>query len=243
MKPQQPNDLDRKSRVIVLPVDPNQVHVYWRIEATELREAELTFGEQVSGLRPVLRFHNITDASSGLKESDEFLDVRIELDALNSYVHLPKPSSRFFVDLGLRTEDCRFLVLARTTTVQTPPASPSENESETLMLVLGDLLLPHPSPGYRKDDPPKDLPIPHPAGISGPGNRSGLNLDSQRTPVTPIPTSNRPDAFDSRPTTGLALMESGPDAGSEASARHHLVERNERSFASGLSSILRGDGR
>jgi hypothetical protein len=195
--------------VVVLPIDPYRMYVYWTVEPSGLQN-------DGSGTIPVLRFHSIPDPSLDVEDPAEFFDVQIELDAPNWYVQLPRPSGRYLVELGTSAEDGRFSVLARSGLVQTPPASPSENDEETSMLVLGDLLLPHPSPGYRRDDPPKDLPF---------------------------QTSPRPDAFDSRQTTGPAHTESGSDAGTATSARHHLAEGNECSFASGLSSILLGDGR
>jgi hypothetical protein len=229
----QSGDSHGKSTVVVLPIDPYRVHVYWTIEPPGLLE-------DVSGATPVLRFHSIPLTSLDVEDSAEFFDVQIELDAPNWYVQLPKPMGRYLVELGASAEDGRFSVLARSGLVQTPPASPSENDEETSMLVLGDLLLPHPSPGYRRDDVPNDLPIPQTAANALPGNHSALNSDFQRKPVTPVPTSRRPDAFDSGQTTGPVHTESSPDEGSEASARHPLAESNERSFASGLSSILLG---
>ncbi len=204
-KPQQATTPDRKSGVVVLPVDPYQVHIYWIIEPAELRETARSFGKQTTGPSPVLRFQSIPLASVDLRESDAFLDVPVDLDALNWYVYLPKPSRRYFVDLGLKAEDGRFSVLARSTIVTGPPASASDNDDETLMLVLGDCVFRDPPTGPREDQPPQP------------------------------PTSNRPDISRSEETTGL------DQTGSGTFSEHHLVEMNERSFASGLSSIQLGN--
>jgi hypothetical protein len=235
LKPQLTNAPDRKSGVVVLPVDPYQVHVYWIIEPAELRETELSLGEQTTGPSPVLRFYGIPHASHDMKESDAFLDVQIDLDAPNWYVYLPKPSKRYFVELGLRAEDGRFSVLARSTIIAAPPASPSENDDETLILVLGDYVFRDPPPGLHEDQPPNASPAPHLMETSGQGDCSGSNSVSQREPSAPSPTSSRPDNLCSEATTG-------PDqTGSGTLSEHHLVEMNERSFASGLSSTQFGD--
>ena len=242
LKPQQINSLDRKSEVVVLPVDPYQVYVYWRIEPAELRETELSFGKQTTGPSPVLRFYSMPHASLDSKEYDSFLDVRIDLGAPNWYVYLPKPSRSYFVDLGLRAEDGRFSVLARSTIIGSPPAWPSENDDETLMLVLGDYVLRDPPPWRCEDQPPNAQPARHLIETSRQDDCSGFNSDPQREPLTPPSTSSRPDILCSEETAGLDQTDSGLDTGSATFLEHHLVEMNERSFASGLSSIQPRDG-
>jgi hypothetical protein len=242
LKSQQPGDPDRKSYVVVLPVDPFQVHVYWIIEPAELQEAELTLGEGSLRPSPVLRFYRIPHSSFDLKGSDAFLEIRIDLDAPNWYVHLPKPARRYFVDLGLRTEDGRFSALARSTIIETPPASPSENHDETLMFVLGDCVLRDPPSGRREDQPLNAPPAPLLRDNSGHGDGLGFNSDPLRESFSLPPTSSRPDTPSGAETTGPAQTASAPDTGSGTSVEHHLVEKNERSFASGLSSVLLGDG-
>jgi hypothetical protein len=241
LKPQQTNAPDRKSGVVVLPVDPYQVHIYWSIEPAELRETELSLGKQTTGPSPVLRFHSIPHASVDLKESDAFLDVRVDLDAPNWYVYLPEPSKRYFVELGLRAGDGRFSVLARSTIITAPPATPSENDDETQMLVLGDYVFRDPPPGRREDQPPNASPAPYLIEASGQGDCSGFISVSQREPLTPSPISSPPDSICSEETTDMDQTESGLDMGSGDFSEHHLVEMNERSFASGLSSIQFGD--
>lgn len=213
LQPEQPGKLHGKSAVVVLPVDPYRVHVYWTIEPAGLQTGMVPSAEQIPRTGLMLRFHCIPRTSSELERSTEFFDVPTAPDALNLYVHLPKPSGRYLVELGIETDDGRFSVLARSAPVQMPPASPSENEEETSMSVLGDLVLLHPLSGHPNEQLAKDAPTPPPG----------------QQPMTP----------DHGETTGPAHPEPGVSPGlrdSKTFTERHVVEENEESFTSGLSS-------
>jgi len=136
--------------VVVLPIDPFRVHVYWTIEGPDLEADPAAPPEAPWGADPVLRFYSIPLDSSAIEDCTESFDVPVRLDAPNWYVQLPKPAGRYIVELGLRRKDAQLTVLARSTPVQPPPASPSEDCTEVLMLVVGDLTLPHLSSENRE---------------------------------------------------------------------------------------------
>jgi len=243
---EQPLNLDVKSSVVVLPVDPYRVYVYWTIEPSAFQGHDPASAAGVLGAEPVLRFHSIPPASFDMEESGEFFDVKVDLDAPNWYVQPPKPLGRTLVELGLKEADGRFTVLARSGLVQLPPASPSENEDEVLMLVMGDYHLPHHFPDRREEQPVNDRStLPAPAAPS-PGKGAGFHSAPHEEALAPPSLKSQSVIPGSEEATGLARTEPDPTIGAAESRmtveRDH-VESSERSFASGLSSILFGADR
>jgi hypothetical protein len=101
------------SRLVLLPVDPYLMHVYWDLDST---------APPAAGVRPILRFHE-----SGDSFRNRPFDVEVDLAASNCYVHLWSPNKTYYADIGWQASDGSFTPLARSNTVSTPPAwvSPS----------------------------------------------------------------------------------------------------------------------
>ena len=79
--------------MVVLPIDPFRVHVYWTIEGPDLEADPAAPPEAPWGADPVLRFYSIPLDSSAIEDCTECFDVPVRLDAPNWYVQLPKPST------------------------------------------------------------------------------------------------------------------------------------------------------
>lgn len=233
---------------MALPIDPYRVHVYWTIEPSEFAEENPKRAEEAAGATPILRFHRIPDASMASEETVECFEVPVELEAPNWYVQLPKPSGRYLVELGRRAKDGQWQMLARSATVQTPPASPSEKDDERLMLVMGDFLLLNPFPGDRSEHLGQALPPPPPVAVSEPGIPAALNVDSPgpSLPLFPpeparLPVIQSAGELDGATLTGTGFPPKDPE--SSKAVGHDLGDAKEGSFASGLSSIQLGVGR
>lgn|GEM_PF-3423781 len=169
--------------MVVLPIDPFRVHVYWTIEGPDLEADPAAPPEAPWGADPVLRFYSIPLDSSAIEDCTESFEVPVRLDAPNWYVQLPKPAGRYIVELGLRRKDAQLTVLARSTPVQPPPASPSEDCTELLMLVVGDLTLPQFSSENREEQPAKELPVAARVGVEGFGHHPGFDPVSWEEPA------------------------------------------------------------
>jgi hypothetical protein len=125
-----------QTRVVLLPVDPYLVHVYWEIAPRDEEQAR----RRARSLRfqATLRFYDITHSVSDRSNAQTQFDVDIDLGPGKWYVHLWSPEKRYFVDLGLRTEDGRFVPIARSNVVHTPRAQPSTNVDEHYMPIAVD---------------------------------------------------------------------------------------------------------
>ena len=124
------------ARVVLLPVDPYLIHVYWTLTRENIAAARLPLGNEYERAEAVLRFyanHLASDRSGGFHS----FDVCVDLNAPNWYVHLRAPDRSYYVDLGVRTEDGRFFSFARSNVVEMPRHSPATGAEARDMLVEG----------------------------------------------------------------------------------------------------------
>lgn len=130
VEPGSPPESGAESRVVLLPVHPYLVHVYWEVASVDVERARKRLGSDRSRRESVLRFFDVSmPAPDGASEHD-FFDVEVELEAGQWYVDLWSPEKSYYVDLGLKTGRGRFVSLCRSRVVRTPPAWPSAEEAE-----------------------------------------------------------------------------------------------------------------
>ena len=94
-----------RPRVILLPIDPYLVHVYWDFDLSRLPRDTTA---------AVLRFY---DAAG-------HFDVDVDLRTSNWYVPLWSPAKTYYADLGAITAAGEFIPLVRSNTIETPRAWP-----------------------------------------------------------------------------------------------------------------------
>jgi len=131
-------DSDEETKVVLLPVNPYLVHVYWGIAPRDADVLERVFGRPGPGAQPVLRFYDISQAILDATNAPSQFDVEIDLQAGNWYVHLENPAKSYCIDLGLRTAGGGFHRLAQSNVAETARAWPSDKVDESYLLVTGD---------------------------------------------------------------------------------------------------------
>ena len=155
-------DSNEETEVVLLPVNPYLVHVYWGIAAHDLEELGRIFKRPGPRAQPVLRFYDVTQANFDATNAPSWFDVEIDFRAGNWYVHLESPAKSYCIDLGLRTARGGFRRLARSNVAETPRAWPSDKVDESYLLVEGDhprvetVVLPVPR-GDAVETPPQSL--------------------------------------------------------------------------------------
>src|ERR1700722_11870342 len=93
--PLEPGDLPAsygRNRLVLLPVDPYLIHVYWDLSSTAPPGA---------GVRPVLRFH---ESSPGIQQTRPF-DVEVDFSTSSWYVNLWSADKLYYAALGWLGED------------------------------------------------------------------------------------------------------------------------------------------
>ena len=126
------------TKVVLLPVNPHLLYVYWEFSARDLEEVNRVFSRLGPRARPVLRFYETTQADSDSLNSASCFEVAIALSAGKWYVHLEHPANSYCLDLGLYLGQGSFRLLARSNVTEMPKACPSDKTEERYLRVDGD---------------------------------------------------------------------------------------------------------
>jgi hypothetical protein len=127
-----------ETRVVLLPVEPYSVHVYWDVTFVELEKAKHRLGDEYGRSQAILRCYDITNIIFDGTNTHSSFDVHIDLKAKNRYIHLWSPEKSYFVELGFKTEDSQFYPIGRSNTAETPCVRPATKSDEHYILVAGD---------------------------------------------------------------------------------------------------------
>jgi hypothetical protein len=125
-----------ETRVVLIPVDPYVVHVYWELSGSDKRWVKRLLASESSHLRAVLRFHDVTALPVGGFHAAGSFDVEIRIESCNWYVRLLSPEKSYIVDLGLRGRGGRFHRIALSNRAGTPRAWPCEEAGDDLMRIV-----------------------------------------------------------------------------------------------------------
>jgi len=129
------NDSYNETRVVLLPVDPHLVHVYWKIASDQLEKAKQGLGSDYGRWRAALRFYDGTNMGFDGTNACSSFDVYVDLQSKNWYVNLRSPERSYCVELGLKAEDGIFFPFARSEIVETPCDRPATRGDERYMIV------------------------------------------------------------------------------------------------------------
>ena len=124
------------NRVVLLPVEPGKMHVYW-----EFVFQQASFSGQDSCNKPfagddkhrtktVLRFYDVTGSGS-----DRYFDLEVDTYSGNCYVDIPSPGGAYVAEFGFRAATGNFFPAIRSDVVEPPPPAPAavmESEPEAL---------------------------------------------------------------------------------------------------------------
>lgn len=177
-----------ETRVVLLPVDPHSVHVYWELAPHDQVKVAQRLSRANSKVKPVLRFHETTGAHAPF-------DIDIELSAGKCYVRLASPEKSYRVELGLRGG--RFVSLAHSNVVRTPAAGPSARREEDSMAPLESQSVP----------PGAGAPV---ARKASEGEAPGASKIDSASPGVPFEASFTPGAGQQQPAEREALEPETP---------------------------------
>jgi hypothetical protein len=137
----EPGDLPESyglSRVVLMPVDPYLVYVYWEIDSRDIEAVRNRFAGKFNELQPVLRVLDITNVIFDGTNSCGCFEIAIDLLAGKSYVRLLAPGKSYFVELGIKTESGIFYTIARSNAAETTRGRPQPEEVERCVFVSRD---------------------------------------------------------------------------------------------------------
>lgn len=141
-----------KTRLALLAVDPRCVHAYWEIAEKDLILARKKLGPAPKDAKCVLRVYDVTHIDFEKSGANCQWDIEFEPGRRNWYINLSSPNRSLFVELGLRGAKGKFVPLARSNFVHTPPDKRGAPGEEKWLLVEGDFeeVRAVPAPGLER---------------------------------------------------------------------------------------------
>jgi hypothetical protein len=122
----------KTSNVVVLPIDPENLYVFWNLGQTETTS---TLDDKTKDI--VLRVYPKQEESPNTKTAEAWVDV--DLDRTKTRQNVPFPKGQhacsYTAAIGLRDDDNRLTTLATSNAIHTPPgntATHTSSENKTL---------------------------------------------------------------------------------------------------------------
>lgn len=110
-----------ESRIVMLPRDPQWSYAYWDISNEHKEALRRQGGQQLA-----LRLYDVTEIDLERQSPHSVQEYPCDELAREWYLPMPVSDRDYLVEIGYRCADGRWLVLARSTPVHTPPVFPSD---------------------------------------------------------------------------------------------------------------------
>jgi len=112
-----------RDRLVVMVRDPYWLHAYWELRRQSVERARAALGQHWHGARPVLRLLEVTRDGTTSSVRKMVRDIEIHGGVNNWYIDVDAPPRSFQIEVGYLALAGRFVSLARSNVVSTPPVS------------------------------------------------------------------------------------------------------------------------
>ncbi|MDA8100131.1 MAG: DUF4912 domain-containing protein [Nitrospiraceae bacterium] len=134
-----------EERIIMLPRDPEYAFAYWEIPQERIDRERALLGHDS---RLCVRVYDITGVHFDGSNATAYFDQDVYEHVGSWYFNLQRPGRSFCADIGLRTSDGRFLVLARSNAMSMPSGEVSDVLDEEWMSIEEDFVKLYGIPGW-----------------------------------------------------------------------------------------------
>lgn len=110
-----------ENRIVLMPRDPQWAYAYWDIPNESKEELRRQGGVQLA-----LRLYDVTDLNLSVQSPHSLQEYPCDELAREWYLPIPVSDRDYIIDIGYRTFDGRWLLLARSAPVRIPPVYPSD---------------------------------------------------------------------------------------------------------------------
>ncbi len=125
-----------ETKIALLPRDPHWMYTYWEVTDQTIQEIKRLYGEDIFySSQSTLRMVQISDDLKPVKT----IDVTIALDAKNWYLNAEEEGSSWYVELGLKAADGRFILIAKSNLITLPMARVSNSIDEKWVSIKDEL--------------------------------------------------------------------------------------------------------
>lgn len=105
------------TKIVLLPRDPWWCFAYWEVGEATLSEIRNLYGE----VQYLIRVYDVTNVNNfDGQNANRYFDIYINLEAKNWYINLPEVNHSWCCDLAAKTQDGRFITIARSNVVVMP---------------------------------------------------------------------------------------------------------------------------
>lgn len=119
-----------ESRIVLMPRDPQWAYTYWDVPNGHKEELRRQGGQQLA-----LRVYDVTDIDLNYQSPHSVQEYICDELAREWYLPVPVSDRDYSIDIGYRTADGRWLVLARSAPVRIPPVYPSDWVEDVFLTV------------------------------------------------------------------------------------------------------------
>jgi hypothetical protein len=110
-----------ESRIVLMPRDPQWAYTYWDVSNDHKEDLRRQGGVQLA-----LRLYDVTDLDLHSQAPHSLQEYPCDEMAREWYLPIPVSDRDYVIDIGYRTFDGRWLLLARSVSVRIPPVYPSD---------------------------------------------------------------------------------------------------------------------
>ena len=124
------------NRLVTMPRDPLWFFAYWDATVDRLNALRDQVGQELwQKGQAILRVYDMTGVQGDLSAASRFFDVDVVFDSRRWYVKVPEAGRTYVTELGFRFPEGHFLTLARSTRINLPQGSVSNQTDSQWMIV------------------------------------------------------------------------------------------------------------
>ncbi len=109
-----------KTRLILMEIDPYQVHAFWEVTVVDGQKADARLGRKDPAVAWVLRFYETAGCDAAESTMQTGFDVPVDLAPGNWYVRLPASDRNYCAELGPISKGGRFSAACRSNIIHIP---------------------------------------------------------------------------------------------------------------------------
>jgi hypothetical protein len=145
-----------QTRLVLLEVDPHQVHAYWEVTPADRSDASKHLGVGMPPAPWILRFYEFSTSESGGAQHQRCFDVPVDLAPGNWYVQVPGSGKSYRAELGPISSGGRFHAACRSNEVSTARAHASTRFQPKWLEVRDAFQVVRRVPEPRSESPAQD---------------------------------------------------------------------------------------
>jgi hypothetical protein len=115
------SDGQSKDRLVVMVRGPFWLHAYWELTRPSVERARAALGQYWHAARPVLRVCEVNRDGTTSTARKVVRDIEIHGGVNDWYIDVQDPPKSYQVDIGYVAPESKFVTLARSNVVSTPP--------------------------------------------------------------------------------------------------------------------------